>query len=200
VTDRYLPPEETLKRYIGRELSPRRCQHSLGVADLAGQMAGKMGLDPAPARVAGLLHDHMRETEPAELLRIARSLGFALHMMEIRYPVLLHSPIGAALLPEKFGIRDPEILEAVRYHTTGAGRMGLLARIVFTADLLEPSRNYPGVEELRQVAERDPEAGFEVCVQHHLVHLIDRKRQLHPDTVDCWNHCVNKEDGFGRIG
>ncbi len=188
----YLPSEDTVMKYIVRELSDYRVEHCLGVARVAGELCYLAEVPEALGRMAGLLHDHMREVPDGELLAIARNLGITVGPMEEAHPVLLHAVVGAELLEDKFGIRNPDVTQAVRTHTTGGPDMGLLARIIYIADAVEPTRNYPEARGLRDLAYDDLNAGFRECVKAHLRHLVKRERAFHPDTVACWNQLLSE--------
>lgn len=186
-----LDPEPAALQRMERELQialpPERFQHSLGVARTAERLAGTKGVPQGAARVAGLLHDMARDRPGEWLLAEAHRLGIPVGPLESGYPVLLHGPVAAGQAGEHYGIRDPEVLDAIRYHTTGRAGMGNLARIVYVADLIEPAREYPEVERLRDLAGTDMESAFRECLRHTLVCLLRRGRPLHPDAVACWN-------------
>lgn len=126
--------EREICEQLQRTLKPGRYRHTLGVAETAARLAEAYGADPKRARLAGLLHDCGKEAGDA--------LG--------------HAAAGAALAEQKYGVTDPEVLAAVRYHTTGRPAMSLLEKIIFVADYIEPGRNQaPRLEELRTLAFRD---------------------------------------------
>ncbi len=122
-----------------RGLSRQRWEHSLGVAEVAEGLCGRFGVPSWKGVFVGLTHDLAREMEEGELLRLAA--GEPLTDLERRHPVLLHGRAAAALL-RRAGVEDPEILEAVADHVVGRPGMGVLARILFVSDLLEPGRSF----------------------------------------------------------
>ena len=67
---------------------------------------------------------------------------------------MLHGPVGAELLRHEDGLDDNEILDAVRYHTTGHPSLTELGLLVFISDKLEPNKikSYPYQQELRHIA------------------------------------------------
>jgi nicotinate-nucleotide adenylyltransferase len=133
---------EALERRLSQELGRERRGHSRRVADLAAELCVAHGLDPEKGTLAGLAHDWARETPPDRLRELALRDGRGESKLEAQYPVLLHGRAAAVSLIEELGMADPEILEAVACHVTGCPGMGLLARIVFVADFLEPGRGF----------------------------------------------------------
>ena len=138
--------------YARERLSDKRYAHTLRVAETAEHLAKLHGLDPERARLAGLLHDTAREVGKEELLRVAEEDGLPVGGFERERPILLHGPVAAELAMEDLGVEDGEILDAVRAHTTGEPGMGPLALALFVADKIEPGREQPGVEDLRELA------------------------------------------------
>ena len=166
--------------YARKRLSDKRYEHTVGVADTTEKLARLYGLDPERARLAGLLHDTAREIGKEELLRVAEEDGLSVGDFERERPILLHGPVAAELAREDLEIEDNEILDAVRVHTTGEPGMGPLALALFVADKIEPGREQPGVEDLRNLASvslyRAARAALEDSISHH----ERRDRSAHP--------------------
>jgi predicted HD superfamily hydrolase involved in NAD metabolism len=133
---------ERLDRLLEKNLSGERLAHSRRVSVLAGELCVEHGLDREKGELAGLTHDWARELDPERLRKLALHDGGGCSPLEARYPVLLHGRAAAVGLREIIGIEDPDILEAVACHVTGCPGMGLLAKVVFAADFLEPGRGF----------------------------------------------------------
>ena len=133
---------ENLEQLLGNSLGRERLAHSRRVADLAAELCVARGLEGRKGELAGLAHDWAREWPPAQMRRLALRDGRGESALEARYPVLLHGRAAAVALREDLGIEDAQILEAVACHVTGRPGMGLLAKIVFAADFLEPGRGF----------------------------------------------------------
>jgi len=146
---------EATEDYARERLSDERYSHTLRVADTAERLAPLHGLDPKKARLAALLHDSAREVSKDELLRIAEEENLPVSNLEREHPVLLHGPVAAELARKELGLEDEEVREAVRQHTTGESGMGSLSLALFVADKIEPDRDQPGVEDLRELASED---------------------------------------------
>lgn len=185
--------EEGYKTMLRKRLSPKRYMHSVGVANTAAKLAGMYDGDVRKAYLAGLLHDFAREVPDNELLEIALEHDLTIDEAELMQPNLLHGPVGAWLLKEQGIITDDEILEAIRWHTTGNPDMGQLARIVCLADYIEPNRVYPGVELLRQIAYRNLNAGLLASLDQTILHLMHESSLIHPYSIATRNRIMAEQ-------
>ena len=130
-------------------LKPRRFRHVIGVEITAVQLADTLGADGRKARLAALLHDCAKYLPLEEQAILAKRDGSTLDPQADH--MILHAPAGATLVKERYGITDEEVLEAIRYHTTGTEDMTLLDEIIWAADLIEPGRDHPSVEKHRSL-------------------------------------------------
>lgn len=178
---------------LRRRLSEKTCLHSLGVGRMARDLAGSRGLSGHKAFTAGILHDYAREMEDESLLQEARRFSIPVDAVMQVHPILLHGPVGAEMVREELGIEDTEILTAIRCHTCGGERMSPLARIIYAADILEPSRDFPGVEELRRRLQEDFAGGLIQVVESTINYVLSQHYLLHPATVDFWNELMQEE-------
>ena len=169
------------------KLSKPRFKHSMHVASTAREMAAHYGLDEEKAYLTGLLHDYAKGVSGQELVKLAQEFGLVLEPIDKEIPDLLHGPVGALLLAEELGIKDIELLHAVETHTLGALQMGLLDKIIYLADMIEPGRDYPGMERLRCVAMRNLDSGMLLGLETTIKYCIERGRLLHPKTVEVRN-------------
>ncbi|MBI2789318.1 MAG: bis(5'-nucleosyl)-tetraphosphatase (symmetrical) YqeK [Elusimicrobia bacterium] len=181
------------KRMVARlrtTLSPSRFEHTLNVASLAESLARRWGADPVKARLAGLLHDAGRRYPPNELARYARQRRLAVPERAIILdlaPMLLHAYVSADLARREFGVTDPEILNAVRRHTLGDRRLGLLDKILYVADACAIDRTHATSAATRALAFDDLDAALKRCIADKLLHAVSRDAWLHPLTVRLWN-------------
>lgn len=120
--------EKQYEEMVRSRLSEKRFVHSMNVAKAAEELAVQNGADPQKARLAGILHDIMKESPPEEQLKIMESSGIMLTDVERSAPKLWHAMAGAAYLQNVLGIEDSEVLNAVRYHTTGRANMSALEK------------------------------------------------------------------------
>lgn len=182
-----------MEKVIKQMLSPKRYEHSIGVANTARQLAQLYGEDADKAELAGIVHDIAKELPKEELLKLCEKGGIAVNEIEAQNPTLLHGPAGAVLIGD-YGIDDEDIKNAVRYHTVGRGQMSVLEKIIYLADIIEPSRDFPEVEELRALAQKDLDAAMARCVLYLIGWNMSKGMLIHKNTIDLWNQLVwNKE-------
>ena len=107
---------------------------------------------------------------------------------------LAHGPIGEFIAREKYNIQNENILNAIRYHTTGRENMGLMEKIVFIADLIEPSRKFPGVEEMRKLAYENLNKSIIFALDNNIQFVVERNNLLHLDPIKARNYLLILED------
>ena len=163
-----------------KRLSERRYGHTVRVADTAEGLAQIHSLDPNRTRLAALLHDAARETEPEDYLRLADEWGLAIGEPERKSPKLLHGPVAAELARRELGVEDEEVLEAVRVHTVGAAGIGALALALYVADKIEPARDYPSVGRIRDLAREDLYGAAAESLRRAIGHNEGRGKSIHP--------------------
>lgn len=186
---------EEIKAELKKILSEKRYVHSLGVADEARKLAAKYGVDESRAYLAGLVHDCAKEVPPQDMEGILKNkYGVSVDSMSKLTPKILHGVLGACEAQSKFGIYDPEILDAVKYHTTGKGNMSMLAKIIYIADYIEPNRDFDGVNELRRLAYKDIDEAIIKGIDDTIRDLIERGLLLHPDTIHARNDLIIKRN------
>ena len=171
---------EDAESYARERLSDKRYAHTLRVAETIERLAKLHGLDPERARLAGVLHDTAREIGKEELLRVAEEDGLSVGDFERERPILLHGPVAAELARKDLGVEDGEILDAVRVHTTGEPGMGPLALALFVADKIEPGREQPGVEDLRDLAPVSLHRAVRAALEDSISYNERRERPAHP--------------------
>lgn len=179
--------EDELIEKVKRVLSPERLAHTLGVVQTARKLSARYGSDPEKAVTAALLHDIAREHDRNTLLQMVRNFGIIIDEVSAAQTELLHQLVGAELAGRDFGITDPAILNAIRVHTTGSVQMSLLDKIIYLADFIEPGRDFPGVESIRQKAWENLDEGLFAATVNTLKHLLEKGRLIHASTVALYN-------------
>ena len=132
---------QKLQRKLRKELDEDRYRHTLGVMYTGAALAMRYGIDLMQAQTAGLLHDCAKCIPNDKKLKLCEKYEIPISETELAAPFLLHAKLGAYMAEEKYGISDRQILEAVRWHTTGKPDMSPLEQIIFIADYIEPMRN-----------------------------------------------------------
>jgi len=181
---------------LSSRLGPDSVSHSVRVAETAATLAVMYGADEQTARLAGLLHDWDREIAHAELLESARAREIPVSDEDVSHPYLLHARTGAESLSRTFPDLPSEVLSAVERHTVGAAQMNDIDKIVYVADMIEPYRDFDGVDDLREVVGTvDLDELFARGYQQSVTYLVSQRKQIHPDTVVVWNAHVARGRG-----
>ena len=171
-------------------LSEDRFQHSVNVSHQAVKLAQIYGCDIHQAELAGLLHDVMKDVGKKEQLALMEKYGVQLSEIEQNAPKLWHAIAGAVYVQKVLNIENEDVLNAIRYHTTGRAGMSLLEKIIYIADCTSEERNYKGVERIRKLAVSDlDEVMVEALVDSLEKRLADHT-PMHPDTVEAYNEVM----------
>lgn len=179
---KHLTPEE-LRPIALSFLKPKRMPHVLGTEQEAIRLATRYGADVEKARVAALLHDCTKKLDMPEQLALCRQYGIELDELEQKALKLLHAKTGAAIAREVFGV-DDEIYRAIWWHTTGHADMTLLEKIIYLADYIEPSRDFPGVNDLRACVYEDLDRGMLMGLEMTIDEMTEMGNPVHHATME----------------
>lgn len=177
---RCLPMEKLEQAVIGL-LNPNRVAHVLGCRDTAIAMAKHWGADETDAARAGLLHDITKALDGPRQLTLAGEYGIMLSAFQQKNPKTLHALTGSLVAERLFG-ENESVVQAIRYHTTGKANMNLLEKIIYVADYMEPNRDFPGVEQLRELAFLDLDAALKLGLTMTLNLLNQRGSEVSPES------------------
>ena len=174
---------EILER-LKRTISLHRWHHTLGVADTAERLAARFGVNPKKARLAALLHDCAKSLPYGEMRRLVMENVHDTDEAELDTEPVLHAPAGMVLAGRDYGVRDPEILQAIRRHTLGGEDMTPMDALIYVSDFIEPGRRtFPGLEQVRALAETDIFAAMRMSAKLSNDYLTSRGQQPHPKTI-----------------
>ncbi|MFC3802071.1 bis(5'-nucleosyl)-tetraphosphatase (symmetrical) YqeK [Cohnella sp. GCM10012308] len=182
---------ELLIEAVKRQMPEKRYRHVAGVVDTAFVLAQRFGGDPDKAWLAALLHDYAKAWPTDRMERIIREHGLPPELLTYDKE-LWHAHVGAWAVRDELGIEDEEVLDAVRYHTSGRENMTLLDRIVCLADYMEPSRAFPGVDRIRELAETNLNEALVAGFDSTIIHLLDKGKTIFPLTVLARNDLVKE--------
>lgn len=146
-------------------LSPKRLQHTLNVRDTALELAKIHQEDLEKTAIAALLHDVAKEMPKGDMLQIFQDNAIMAENAPQRPQPVWHGICAAILAKTQWGIKDEEILAAIRYHTTGRVGMSKLEKIIFLADMTSADRNYPQVDSLRALQKEDLSLAMETAIK-----------------------------------
>ncbi|MCI0439878.1 MAG: bis(5'-nucleosyl)-tetraphosphatase (symmetrical) YqeK [Chloroflexi bacterium] len=167
-------------------------EHVERVREVGQTLARRHGADPHRVDIGIAAHDLFRAEKSGELLDIAERLGLNVHPVERRAPMLLHGPIAALWLEDHARLSDAEILESVRWHTTGHEGMSELAKVVFLADKLDPQKiaRYGYLERVRALAQESLDAALLEYLNQNLAYLLREGDLIHPASLDLRNELM----------
>ena len=172
-------PMEQLEPIVLRLLNPNRVAHVLGCRDTAVELAKRWGADENDAARAGILHDITKALDGPLQLTLCREYGTILDEFGYKYPKTLHALTGSLVAERIFG-ESAAVVSAICHHTTGKADMTLLEKIIYVADYMEPCRNFPGVERLRELAFSDIDAALKLGLEMTLEHLKNLGDEVSP--------------------
>ena len=176
-------PMEELERVVISLLNPNRVAHVLGCRDTAVELAKRWGADVTDAARAGILHDITKAIDGPLQLTLCEAYGKILSDFSRRYPKTLHALTGSLVAERIFG-ENKAVVSAIEHHTTGKADMNLLEKIIYVADYMEPNRNFPGVETLRELAYTDIDAALKLGLEMTLEHLKRQGAEVSPESRD----------------
>ena len=174
-------PMEELERVVISLLNPNRVAHVLGCRDTAVELARRWGANETDAARAGILHDITKAIDGPLQLTLCDAYGKILSDFSKRYPKTLHALTGSLVAQRIFG-ENEAVVSAIEHHTTGKADMNLLETIIYVADYMEPNRNFPGVEQLRQLAFTDIRAALKLGLEMTLEHLKRQGAEVSPES------------------
>lgn len=185
------------KNFIHGRMSEYRFVHSVNVAKQAKRLAKIFGCDEERAVVAGILHDVTKETPFEEQLKIISDGGIILDSVESKNTKLWHAISGYVFVRDVLKTEDEDILNAIRYHTTGRAGMSLLEKIIFVADFTGDERNYSDVDVMREKALRNLDEAIIYGLQFTITDLAGKGLTIHPDALACYNELILKDEKDG---
>lgn len=178
-----------LIRTLEQELNYKRFVHTMAVAGTASSLAMCYGMNIQKAELAGLLHDCAKCIDVRKMQKLCEKAGLEITPFEAGSGSLLHSKAGSVLAAEKYGCTDPDILNAIRYHTTGRPGMSLLEKIIFVADYIEPGRyTAKNLPEIRKMAFEDIDEALMKILYDTLVYLNSTGNTVDPMTQKTYDY------------
>lgn len=191
---KFMLPIETMQEKLQSALSVKRYIHTMGVAEEAGKLAEIYGTakDRQKARVAGLLHDCAKDYPEGMRLRFCKEYKVQVDEIMQKQTDLIHPFLGAEVAKREYQVLDEDILNAIRYHTTGRVGMTLLEKIIFIADYIEPNRKkFGGLDEARRLAYLDLDQAMEYILENTIAYVKARGRLLHPLSLEALEYYKN---------
>lgn len=185
----YAGSRKELIAKVKEQVSEKRFKHILGVEQAALELARANDYELEKASVAALVHDYAKERSEAEFKALIVQTGLEQDLLNWNN-FIWHGVVGAEIIKKELKITDEEILNAVRRHTVGAKEMTTLDQIVYAADYIEPGRDFPGVDQARQLAAESLRAAVEFETKHTLLYLMNNNKTIYPAAILTYNAYV----------
>ena len=178
-------------------LPPGLRKHAGQTRQTARGLAQRHGIDVAKADLGAACHDLARSLKGADLIHQAERYGLRIHSVERANPVLLHGPVAALWLEHEDGVADGEVLEAVRWHSTGKAGMSSVAKVVFLADKLDHAKlkTYPHLGRVRRLADESLDRAVLEFVDLALDYFLKKSMAIHPATIELRNELLMASEG-----
>lgn len=183
---------KALKESVQSQMSSRRWDHTRGVRKTAADLVKRYGGDPEQAELAAILHDVAKQWPIEKMAEAIREEGEYLEVLD-HDKELWHAYAGAYTARRDYGVTDPQVLDAIRFHTSGRPGMSQLEKIVWLADLIEPGRSFPLVAEIRELAEQSLEKAILAGLDTTILFLIEKGKRIYPLTLLARNDLILKE-------
>ena len=180
---------EKLYNDIKNILSDKRFAHSERVVKRAIEYAKAYDLDLEQTKLVAIAHDIAKEIPENEILQYAENIGVQLDDIEQENLALAHGKIGAKICEEKYGFTE-EMVNAVKYHTTGRAGMSLFEKIIFLADSTEEGRKYKELEWLVEKAKTNVNEAMVFVLKFNIEKSLGSNALLHPDSVYAYDEMV----------
>lgn len=181
-----------LNRYIKQHLSESRYEHTMGVAKVAKELAEINHVSPEKAEIAALCHDIAKNLTIDQMKKIIKDQKIELSDDEKTSIEVWHAILAPVLAREDLEVYDVEILQSIRWHTTGKENMSILDKIIYIADMIEPRREFKGVDEIREEAYKNLDKGVVMGIDHTIEYLVQRKSPIDVNSVKARNYIIKQ--------
>lgn len=182
-----------IKEDLKENLSKGRYEHTLRVVKVCEKLAMTYEADLIKTEIAALLHDSAKFNAQERTFKLAKELNLLDDEIYFYNKSIIHGPLAAKLAKDKYSIEDEDILNAIRYHTTGRKNMSLLEKIIFMGDFIEPSRNFSGIDKIRDLAFIDLDKSLLLALNTNLKFLLKKDRLISKDTVEARNYLMIRQ-------
>lgn len=178
----YMPDEiVSIRSRLASVIRKKRLNHTMLTACEAVKLAHLYGVDTKKARLAAILHDCIKLPNK-ELLEYCEQHCYDISDEERKNPYLIHARLGAVIAMDEYGVKDPEVLQAIQNHTLGRVGMSMLDKIIYVADKIEPTRDFEGVDEMRKAAYDDIDLCMLMVMRHSAEYTQASGRAVNPAT------------------
>lgn len=175
-------------------LSEYRFTHSLGVVKKAVELANIYGLDEEITRKVAIAHDIAKEMTNEEMLEYVKTNNIEIDEIETVKPSLLHGKIGADIATKKYGFTE-DMVNAIKWHTTGRKNMSMLEKIIYVADKTEENRKGTrfNLEKSRELSTQNIDETLIFLMNEFITYNIKNEWLIHPETINARNYILLNE-------
>lgn len=175
-------------------LSEYRFTHSLGVAKKAVELAKFYGVEEETAKKIGIAHDIAKEMTDEEMLEYVKTNNIEIDEIETVKPSLLHGKIGADIATKKYGFTE-DMVNAIKWHTTGRENMSMLEKIIYVADKTEENRKGPrfNLEKSRELSTQNIDETLIFLMNEFITYNVKNEWLIHPETINARNDLLLNE-------
>ena len=184
---------DNIKKKLKKMLGSQTYAHSLSTCRTARELARRFGVSEKKVELAALLHDCAKSMSYDELIYDVEKYKISVDKLELKTESLLHAPVGSKLASVLFGITDHQIRNAIKYHTTAAPAMSIIAKIIYVADFIELARRHKGIADVRKAAEKDIDRAMLFILRNKIPSLVKKKALIHPRSIKALNWFLQKE-------
>lgn len=192
----YATIAKSLEEMVVLLVKKERLPHVYGVVEFIEKMARRYRLDAEKLRVMALAHDMFRDVNEFRLKRLAQAYGIEINDLLEKKPILLHGLIAAEYLKKRFNLIEEfnkDLLNGIRYHTSGHRDFGLYSKVLVISDCLEFTRSFDKVNQLRELAFYDLNIAFKEVIRNKILYAINFNLYVLPHTLDTWNKLIEEE-------
>lgn len=170
------------------DIGEKRYKHSFRVMETAVKI--NKTCDEDEVKTAAILHDCAKKCEDKYLIEFTANIN----PRENEFKDVLHSFLGAEVAKKVYNINNENVLDAIRFHTTARADMSELDKVIFLADAIEPNRDYPGVDEIRELVKKDFDEAIFYILNHNIEFLISKNALIHPLTIEARNFMIKEKN------
>lgn len=186
-------------KVLEKRLKKSRFHHTLRVTDMAMAMARVSHLSVEDAEIAGLFHDLAKNLSNDELVDYIKRYKLQVDDLVYRNLYLAHGMVAADIAEREYGINNPDIIEAIAYHTIGKEGLSPLAKLIYVADYIEPERTFEGVETIRDLALKGHlDKALLMTIERQMTFLLKGHREIHPNALAMRNELLRKKNGENK--
>ncbi|BAC13940.1 bis(5'-nucleosyl)-tetraphosphatase (symmetrical) YqeK [Oceanobacillus iheyensis] len=185
---------DVIKQDVQAQLTEHRFAHTLRVVDTAVELSKRFNESIRNAELAAIFHDYAKYYNQSTMKQIIIETDLPNDLLNYHHE-LWHGPVASHIIKEKYGVETTDVLNAIKYHTTGRANMSQLEKIIFLADYIEPGRQFPGVEEVRKLAQEDLTKACWMAAKNTTMYLISKNNTIYPDSIHAYNDLRNQING-----